>query len=66
MESSSGNAGSFLLGVTAMTIVTTTTANTFLNGPVVDHNHPLFLHPSDTTGSSLVSIQLVGSENYEF
>ena len=28
------------------------------------HNHPLFIHPSDTQGSVLISIQLVGSENY--
>ena len=30
----------------------------------VDHNHPLFIHPSDTQGSVLTSIQLLGSENY--
>ena len=30
----------------------------------IDHNHPLFIHPSDTQGSLLTSIQLLGSENY--
>ena len=32
-------------------------------GPI-DHNHPLFIHPSNTQGSVLISIQLLGSENY--
>ncbi|XP_039071730.1 uncharacterized protein LOC120218908 [Hibiscus syriacus] len=31
---------------------------------VVDFNHPLFLHPSDTPGTPLISHQLVGLENY--
>lgn len=30
----------------------------------IDHNHPLYLHPNDTPGSSLISHQLTGSENY--
>ena len=30
----------------------------------IDHNHPLFIHPSDTQGYVLISIQLLGSENY--
>lgn len=30
----------------------------------VDHHHPLYIHPSDTQGSVLISIQLQGSENY--
>ncbi|KAK4720432.1 hypothetical protein R3W88_010665 [Solanum pinnatisectum] len=30
----------------------------------VDHNHPLFINASDTQGSVLISIQLLGSENY--
>ncbi|XP_075076836.1 uncharacterized protein LOC142163449 [Nicotiana tabacum] len=30
----------------------------------LNHNHPLFLHPSDTTGAPIISIQLIGSENY--
>ncbi|XP_070013318.1 uncharacterized protein [Nicotiana sylvestris] len=30
----------------------------------IDHHHPLFLQPSDTPGSSLISIQLTGTENY--
>ncbi|XP_075087539.1 uncharacterized protein LOC142169564 [Nicotiana tabacum] len=32
--------------------------------PSIDHNHPLYLQPTDTPGSSLVSIQLTGSDNY--
>lgn len=31
---------------------------------IIDFNHPLFLHPSDTPGVHLVSHQLVGLENY--
>ncbi|XP_070020204.1 uncharacterized protein LOC142180870 [Nicotiana tabacum] len=30
----------------------------------IDHYHPLYLQPCDTLGSSLISIQLTGSENY--
>ncbi|XP_070030653.1 uncharacterized protein [Nicotiana sylvestris] len=30
----------------------------------IDHHHPLFLQPSGTPGSSLISIQLTGTENY--
>ncbi|KAE8700094.1 vinorine synthase-like [Hibiscus syriacus] len=30
----------------------------------IDSNHPLFLHPSDTPGVQLVSLQLTGVENY--
>ncbi|XP_075077284.1 uncharacterized protein LOC142164019 [Nicotiana tabacum] len=30
----------------------------------LDHNHSLFLHPSDTTGAPIISIQLTGSESY--
>ena len=29
-----------------------------------DHNHALFLHPSDTTGASIIPMQLSGSDNY--
>lgn len=46
---------------------TTTAApgNTATSGTIeIDHNHPLYLHPNDTQGSSLISIQLTGSENY--
>ncbi|XP_009795331.1 uncharacterized protein [Nicotiana sylvestris] len=32
--------------------------------PTIDHNHPLFLQPTDTPGSSLISLQLTGSDNY--
>ncbi|XP_070015997.1 uncharacterized protein [Nicotiana sylvestris] len=32
--------------------------------PVVDQHHPLFLQPCDTPGSSLISIKLIGPENY--
>ncbi|KAG8495046.1 hypothetical protein CXB51_012729 [Gossypium anomalum] len=30
----------------------------------VDFNHPLYLHPSDTLGTQLVSYQLLGPENF--
>lgn len=30
----------------------------------VHHNHPLYIHPLDTQGSILISVQLQGSENY--
>ena len=30
----------------------------------IDHNHPLFIHPLDIQSSVLISIQLLGSENY--
>ncbi|XP_019231493.1 PREDICTED: uncharacterized protein LOC109212316 [Nicotiana attenuata] len=50
----------------------TATATTSKNGnfvvnssfPTVDHNHPLYLQPNDTPGSSLISLQLTGSNNY--
>ncbi|XP_019239621.1 PREDICTED: uncharacterized protein LOC109219608 [Nicotiana attenuata] len=50
----------------------TATATTSENGnfvasssfPAVDHNHPLYLQPNDTPGSSLISLQLTGSDNY--
>jgi len=32
--------------------------------PKFDHNHALFLHPSDTTGTSIIPMQLTGSDNY--
>ncbi|XP_015160117.1 uncharacterized protein [Solanum tuberosum] len=32
--------------------------------PVIDHNHPLFLQNTKVPGSSLISLQLTGSENY--
>jgi len=32
--------------------------------PAIDHNHPLFLQHTETPGSSLISLQLTGSENY--
>ncbi|XP_070017741.1 uncharacterized protein [Nicotiana sylvestris] len=32
--------------------------------PTIDHNHPLYLQPTDTPGSSLISLQLTGSDNY--
>ncbi|XP_075084949.1 uncharacterized protein LOC142168192 [Nicotiana tabacum] len=31
---------------------------------LVEHNHPLYIHPSDTQGSVLIPIQLQGSKNY--
>ena len=35
-----------------------------LEGIEKNRNHPLYLHPSDTPGSVLTSIQLTGTENY--
>ncbi|XP_075102002.1 uncharacterized protein LOC142177411 [Nicotiana tabacum] len=32
--------------------------------PTIDHNHPLFLQSTDTLGSTLISLQLTGSDNY--
>lgn len=31
---------------------------------IIDFNHPLYLHPSNTSGTLLVSHQLLGVENY--
>lgn len=31
---------------------------------IVDENHPLFLHPTDVSGTPLIFIQLTGTENY--
>lgn len=28
------------------------------------HNHPLYLHASDASGSLPISVQLIGTENY--
>ncbi|KAK4718280.1 hypothetical protein R3W88_016618 [Solanum pinnatisectum] len=39
----------------------TTNSTTFL---VIDHNHHLFLQHANTPSSSLISLQLTGSENY--
>ncbi|KAH0663922.1 hypothetical protein KY284_028853 [Solanum tuberosum] len=30
----------------------------------IDHNHPLYIHPYDTQGAVLISIQLLSFENY--
>jgi len=32
--------------------------------PTIDHNHPIYLQPSDTPFSSLITLQLTDSENY--
>nr|XP_010321191.1 uncharacterized protein LOC104647469 [Solanum lycopersicum] len=32
--------------------------------PKFDHNHALFLHPSNNTGASIIPIQLIGSDSY--
>ncbi|XP_070043295.1 uncharacterized protein [Nicotiana tomentosiformis] len=31
---------------------------------VMDHNHPLYLHSTDVSGISLISLQLSGAKNY--
>ncbi|XP_055831009.1 uncharacterized protein LOC129900060 [Solanum dulcamara] len=41
-----------------------TTGPSSYEAPVIGHNHPLYHHPNDTPGSSLISLQLTGSENY--
>ncbi|KAH0650901.1 hypothetical protein KY289_032190 [Solanum tuberosum] len=43
---------------------TTNSAPSMVVFPTIDHNHPLFLQHTDTLGSSLISLQLIGSENY--
>nr|XP_016514650.1 PREDICTED: uncharacterized protein LOC107831402 [Nicotiana tabacum] len=48
-----------------MTIEDGSDSGTSVPAPVViDHNHPLYLHPSDAPGSLSVGIQLIGMENY--
>ncbi|XP_070005687.1 uncharacterized protein [Nicotiana sylvestris] len=53
-----------------MTIGEETTTNSVNNAagttvfPSINHNHPLFLQPTDTPGSKLISLQLTGSDNY--
>lgn len=43
-----------------------TTTDACMNSATVDSNHPLYLHASDTTNASLISIQLTGCDNYTF
>ncbi|XP_055808314.1 uncharacterized protein LOC129876859 [Solanum dulcamara] len=31
---------------------------------VIEHGHPLYVHPSDTSGCVLAPVKLIGSENY--
>ncbi|XP_070026377.1 uncharacterized protein [Nicotiana sylvestris] len=47
----------------ASTTVTSPTSDT-QNIDLVHHNHPLYIHLSNTQGVVLISIQLRGSENY--
>ncbi|XP_019260911.1 PREDICTED: uncharacterized protein LOC109238881 [Nicotiana attenuata] len=53
---------------TTPTHTPTTSANgnfvTSTSFPTIDHNHPLYLQPTDTPSSSLISLQLTGSDNY--
>ncbi|XP_075085109.1 uncharacterized protein LOC142168338 [Nicotiana tabacum] len=49
------------VGATSITGNFTTGNATF---PTIDHNHPLYLQPTDTAGSSLISLQLTGTDNY--
>ena len=46
------------------TTITSNSAPSMAIFPMIDHNHPLFLQHTDTPGSSLISLQLTGSENY--
>lgn len=34
--------------------------------PMIDHNHPLFLYPSETPNLSPISENLTGSDTYAF
>ncbi|GMI87316.1 hypothetical protein HRI_002400900 [Hibiscus trionum] len=43
---------------------TTTLASDSSESIVLDFNHPLYLHPSDTPGSLLISDQLIGVDTY--
>ncbi|XP_075084031.1 uncharacterized protein LOC142167827 [Nicotiana tabacum] len=47
---------------------TTSTTGNFITGittfPSIDHNHPLYLQPTETPVSSLISVQLTGLDNY--
>lgn len=33
-------------------------------GTTIDHHHPFYLQPCDTPGSSLISIELTGTDYY--
>ncbi|XP_009624220.1 uncharacterized protein [Nicotiana tomentosiformis] len=50
------------VGATSITSNFTTKNAIF---PTIDHNHPLYLQPTDTAGSSLISLQLTGTDNYD-
>ncbi|KAH0692736.1 hypothetical protein KY285_019833 [Solanum tuberosum] len=39
-------------------------SNTAASSQGIDYNHPLFLSPTDVSGVSLISFQLLGIENY--
>ncbi|XP_049342649.1 uncharacterized protein LOC125806940 [Solanum verrucosum] len=39
-------------------------SNTVSSSQGIDYNHPLFLSPTDVSGVSLISFQLLGIENY--
>ncbi|XP_070057544.1 uncharacterized protein [Nicotiana tomentosiformis] len=39
-------------------------ANVDKVGEKIDHTHPLYVHPSDTPGSILIPVKLIGYENY--
>ncbi|XP_059307045.1 uncharacterized protein LOC132058606 [Lycium ferocissimum] len=42
----------------------TSSSNSNSNSNIVDHNHPLYLAVSDTSGAVQIDIQLLGMENY--
>ncbi|KAH0682997.1 hypothetical protein KY289_020749 [Solanum tuberosum] len=39
-------------------------SNSVSSSQGIDYNHPLFLSPTDVSGVSLISFQLLGIENY--
>ncbi|XP_019239012.1 PREDICTED: uncharacterized protein LOC109219057 [Nicotiana attenuata] len=48
----------------ALPMATATQTQTMYAPDRVHHNHPLYIHPSETQGSVMISTQLQGSEKY--
>ncbi|XP_019231678.1 PREDICTED: uncharacterized protein LOC109212484 [Nicotiana attenuata] len=51
-------------GVPVIQVDASTTQPAPGSTPVMDHNYPLYLHSTDVSGISLISLQLTGAENY--